>query len=103
MPSRRRVAARRGLARTRRRAATRRRVERARAALALRELEAAPRLRLAVFLALDDATVARQEAAGLEHRAQVRLVIGQRLADAVAHRAGLAGAAPAAPPADASG
>src|SRR5260221_10909101 len=95
MPSRGRVAARRGRARNRRRAATRRRVERARAALALRELEAAPRLRLAVFLALDDAAVARQEAAGFEHRAQARLVIGQRLADAVAHRAGLAGEAAA--------
>src|SRR6266852_3117209 len=54
------------------------------------ELEAASRLRLAVFLALDDTAVARQVAARLEYRAQARLVIGQRLADAVAHRAGLA-------------
>src|SRR5437879_4014568 len=54
------------------------------------ELEAASRLRLAVLLALDDTAVARQIAARLEHRAQAGLVIGQRLADAVAHRAGLA-------------
>src|SRR5258707_5673072 len=54
------------------------------------ELEAASGLRLAVFLALDDTAVARQVAARLEHRAQARLVIGQGLADAVPHSAGLA-------------
>src|SRR6185437_13654180 len=58
---------------------------------ALGELEAASGLRLTVLLALDDAAVARQIAARFEHRAQARLVIGQRLADAVAHRAGLTG------------
>src|SRR5437016_2306146 len=62
---------------------------------ALGELEAASRLRLAVFLALDNAAVARQIAARLEHRAQARLVIGQGFADAVPDRAGLAGEAAA--------
>src|SRR6516164_6526019 len=37
---------------------------------ALGELEAAPRLHAAVLLALDDAAVAREEAALLERRAQ---------------------------------
>src|SRR5690348_18467130 len=58
---------------------------------ALRELEAAAGLRLAVLLALDDARVAGQEAALLQRRAEARLVEGQRTADAVAHRAGLTG------------
>src|SRR5271165_833537 len=58
---------------------------------ALRELEAAAGLALAVFLALDDAAVARQKALLLHQRPQRRLVIGQRLADAVPHRTGLTG------------
>src|SRR3954453_12189832 len=56
---------------------------------ALRELEAAAGFLLAVLLALDDARVARQEAFALQGRTQVGLVIGQRLGEAVAHRAGL--------------
>src|ERR1044071_5037841 len=56
---------------------------------ALRELERAPRLRLAVLLALDHAAVAGEEPAALERAAQIRLEVGQRLGDAVAHRAGL--------------
>src|SRR5205085_6955212 len=59
------------------------------AALALGELEAAPRLGLAVLLALDHAAVAGEEAAALERATQVRLEVGQRLRDAVGHRAGL--------------
>src|ERR1700736_4089244 len=51
---------------------------------------AAARAGAAVFLALDDAAVARQEAALLHGAAQIRLVLGKRLGDAVAHRAGLA-------------
>ena len=58
--------------------------------LALRELEAAAGLGLTVLLALDRAAVAGQEAGGLDHAAQTRLVAGQRLADAVLDRAGLA-------------
>ena len=42
----------------------------ARSGSALRELEAAARLALAVLLALDDAAVAGQEAGGLQRRAQ---------------------------------
>src|SRR5262249_41830034 len=57
---------------------------------ALRELEAASGLALAVLLALDDAAVARQEALRLQHRPQLRLIVGERLADAVAERASLA-------------
>src|SRR5215831_5677240 len=59
--------------------------------LALRELEAASRLALAVLLALNDAAVARQETALLEDRAQCRLEMRQRTADAVADGARLAG------------
>src|SRR5438874_11696797 len=44
---------------------------------AFRELERTPRLGPAVFLALDHAAVARQEAAALERATQVRLEIGQ--------------------------
>src|SRR5690606_24217216 len=44
----------------------------------------------AVLLALDHAAVAGQEAGGLDRRAQRRLVLRQRLADAVLDRAGLA-------------
>src|SRR5262245_38860610 len=54
-------------------------------ALPLRELEAAASLDLTVFLALDHATVARQEATLLEHGPQLRLVVGERLGDTVAH------------------
>src|SRR5215212_703300 len=57
---------------------------------ALRELEAAAGFLLAVLLALDDARVAGQEALLLEGAAQLRLVIGERLREAVAHGAGLA-------------
>src|SRR4051812_48335176 len=59
-------------------------------ALALRELEAAAGLGAAVFLALDDAAVAGEEAGLLDDSAQRRLVAGQRLGDAVLDRAGLA-------------
>src|SRR5665811_947063 len=59
--------------------------------LALGELEGAPCLGPAVLLALDHARVAGEEAAALERAAQIRLVIGQRLGNAVAARAGLAG------------
>src|SRR5688500_4079937 len=48
-------------------------------ASAFRELEASAGLGLAVLLALDDARVAREEAALLEGRPQLRLVVGQRL------------------------
>src|SRR5690348_5831995 len=63
--------------------------------LALRELEGTAGLRLAVLLALDRAAVAGEKAALLEHRAQPGLIIGERLGDAVAHRACLAGEAAA--------
>src|ERR1700730_4742150 len=46
---------------------------------------------LSVFLAFDDPAVARQKTLLLQQRAQPRLVIGQRPADAVAHRTGLTG------------
>src|SRR3546814_6701545 len=61
-----------------------------------RELEAAAGLGLAVFLALDDAAVAGEEAGALDGGTQRRLVAGQRLADAVLDCAGLAGEASAA-------
>src|SRR5689334_21021572 len=64
--------------------------ERASGRLALRELEAAARLGLAVLLALDRAAVASQETRRLDHAAQRRLVAGQRLADAMLDRARLA-------------
>src|SRR5207244_11708648 len=57
---------------------------------ALGELEAAAGLGFAVLLALDDAAVAGQKALALQKGAQARLVPGQRLADAVTHRPGLA-------------
>jgi hypothetical protein len=55
------------------------------------ELEAASRLGAAVLLTLDDAAVAGQEAAGLQDPAQAGIMIGQRPADAVTDRTGLAG------------
>ncbi len=58
--------------------------------LTLRELEAAAGLGAAVLLAFDDARVAGQEAALLQDAAQIRFHVGQRLGQAVAHRAGLA-------------
>src|SRR3546814_16164482 len=58
--------------------------------LTLRELEAAAGLRLAVFLALDRAAVAGQEAGRLDRAAQRGLEAGQRLRDAVQHRNRLA-------------
>src|SRR3954463_5103393 len=57
---------------------------------ALRELEAAASFLLAVLLALDDAGVAGQEAFLLEGAAQIRLIMRQRLGEAVAYCAGLA-------------
>src|SRR5215475_8826029 len=60
------------------------------AASALGELERAAGFGLAVLLALDHARVAGEEAAALEHGAQIRLVVHQRLGNAVAYRAGLA-------------
>src|ERR1700731_4797155 len=59
--------------------------------LPLGVLRAAAGLVAAIFLALDDAAVAGQEAAMLQYRPQPRLVEGERLADAVPHRAGLTG------------
>src|SRR5947209_6080184 len=67
---------------------------------ALGELERTACLGLAVFLALDHAAVAGEEAAVLEHAAQLGLEIRERLGQAVAHRAGLAGQAAARHPAD---
>src|SRR5947208_15611359 len=58
--------------------------------LALRELERLARLRPAVLLALDGAGIAGQEPALLQHAAQVRLEIGERLGDAVTHGTRLA-------------
>src|SRR5947209_4055724 len=58
-------------------------------ALALRELEASTGFLLAVFLALDHARVAGEEALALQRRPEIRLVIGERLGEAVTHRAGL--------------
>src|SRR5271167_2266610 len=58
---------------------------------ALRELEAAARLGLAVLLALHHARIAGEEAAVLEHGAQVGLMPHQRLGESVPHGAGLAG------------
>src|SRR5690606_19301348 len=55
--------------------------------LTLRELEAAASLGPAVLLPLHDAAVAGEEAALLEHGAQGRLVVGERLGDAVAYGA----------------
>src|SRR5688572_31115989 len=57
---------------------------------ALRELEAAAGLGAAVLLALDHAAVTGQEAGRLDRAAQRGLELGQRLADAVLDRAGLA-------------
>src|SRR3954468_4058042 len=59
--------------------------------LTLRELEGPAGLGLAVLLALDHAGVAGEEAALLEHGAQLRLEIGQRLGDAVTDGTGLTG------------
>ncbi len=59
--------------------------------LPLGELEASAGLGLAVLLALDGSAVAGQEAAGPQGAVQLRLVVQQRPADAVPHRAGLAG------------
>src|SRR3974390_2044639 len=55
--------------------------------LALRELERPARLGAAVFLALDHAGVAREEAAPLQDVPQIRLEIGQRLRNARTHGA----------------
>src|SRR3546814_4371372 len=66
-----------------------------RSALTLGELEALAGLGLAVLLAFHHATVAGQEACLLDDRAQQRLIMGERLGDAVLHRASLAGKAAA--------
>ena len=58
--------------------------------LTLRELEALAGFGFAVLLAFDGAAVAGQETLVLDRAAQHRLVTGQRLGDAVKHRAGLA-------------
>src|SRR3546814_12664713 len=58
--------------------------------LTLRELEAAAGLGLAVFLTLDGAAVAGQEAGRLDRAAKRRFEAGQRLRDAVQHGARLA-------------
>src|ERR1019366_7283336 len=55
-----------------------------------RELETFARARLAVFLALFHARIAREEALGLQRPPQVRVELQQRPGDAVPHRAGLA-------------
>src|SRR6185437_11572698 len=55
---------------------------------ALRELERLARFRLAVLLALHRAGVTGEEATLLQHAAQVRLEIGQRLGEAVTDGAG---------------
>src|ERR1700688_1063552 len=62
---------------------------------ALGELEATSRLGAAVFLALDDARVAREEAGLLQGRPQLGLEMDKGARDAVAHRTGLAGKAAA--------
>src|ERR1700724_2074015 len=59
-------------------------------ALALRELERLACFRPTVLLALHRAGVAGEEAALLQHATQLGLEIGERLGDAVTHRAGLA-------------
>src|SRR5215467_3386577 len=55
--------------------------------LALRELEAAASLGAAVFLALHNARIARQEATLLQHRTQIRLIGDERFRDAMAQSA----------------
>src|SRR3954464_1272245 len=63
----------------------------ARVSLALRELEASAGFLLAVLFPLDDTRVAGEEALALQRRPQIRLVIGERLGEAVTHRPRLAG------------
>src|SRR5690606_11624920 len=58
--------------------------------LALRELEAPAGLLAAVLFALNHAAIAGHEASVLQRRTKRRLVISQRLRDAVTHSAGLA-------------
>src|SRR6202790_2581771 len=58
--------------------------------LALRELERLARLGAAVLLALDGTAVAGQETTLLQHAAQIRFEIGQRLGDAMTDGTGLA-------------
>jgi hypothetical protein len=57
--------------------------------LALRELEAAAGFGLAVFLALDGAAVAREEATFLKSWTKVWLKMGKGARNAVAHGTGL--------------
>src|SRR5581483_2042746 len=68
--------------------------------LALRELEAPAGLAAAVLLALDGAAVAGEEAFLLQRGPEIRFIVRERLGDAVAHRAGLAGEAAAGDRAD---
>src|SRR5262249_48706478 len=63
--------------------------------LALGELERAPCFGPAVLLTFDHARVAGEEAAALQCAAQIGLVVHQRLGQAVAHGASLAGQAAA--------
>src|SRR5450631_4218184 len=58
-------------------------------ASALRELEAGAGFLVAVFLALDDARIAGQEPFLLQRRTQVRLIIGERLGEAMTNSARL--------------
>src|SRR5690606_4895470 len=58
--------------------------------LALRELEAPAGLLAAVLLTLNHAAIAGHEASVLQRRTKGRLIIGQRLRDAMTHSAGLA-------------
>ena len=56
----------------------------------LRELETFARARLAVFLALFHARIAREQALGLQRAPQGRVKLQQRPGNAMPHRAGLA-------------
>src|ERR1700726_2185021 len=58
--------------------------------LALRELERLARLGAAVLFALDHARVAGEKTTLFQNAAQIGLEIGQRLGDAMTHRARLA-------------
>ena len=58
--------------------------------LAFRELEGFAGLGLAVFLPLNSAAIAREEASRLYRRTQHRLKLGQRLRNTVLHSTGLA-------------
>lgn len=57
--------------------------------LTLRELEAPAGFRAAIFLALDHAAIAGEEASGFHDAAKLGFIFGQRLADAMLDCAGL--------------